>query len=88
MQNEVKRKVKTAERSWSGKIVTNYRERSKLFWMNISKVWNKRKKVIPGVKTLDWNIVQDDKELKESWKGPFYWILNAGRVKREGIKTD
>lgn len=87
LRNEVKTKVKAAkkraEERWSGKIVANYQERSKLFWKEINKVRNKREDIINGVKTLDGNIVQDEREVEKRWSEHFGELLNAGRVDDE-----
>ena len=72
VRNEVKTKVKAAKRRaderWSGKIVENYQERSKLFWKEIKKVRSKKEDVVTGVKTLNGDIVLDEKEVEERWR--------------------
>src|SRR5678816_1942191 len=80
---KVKAAKKRADERWSGKIVANYQEKSKLFWKEINKIRNKREDVIIGVKALDGNVVQDDREVEERWKEHFKELLNAGRVDEE-----
>lgn len=60
--------------------VENYQEWSKLFWKNTKNFWNKREGVISSIRTLDGNVIKDDRKIEEKCRERFKELLNAGKV--------
>ena len=61
----------------------SYRENSKMFWKEVNRVRKKKEEISGGVKGLDGEMVQEDKEVSERWREYFKDLLNVNGRERE-----
>ena len=76
-KREVRRAKERADIKWGNKIVEGFRERNKMFWKEVNKVRNKGEVRGGGIKGLDGEIRQEEKEVGARWMEYFSRLLNV-----------